>query len=267
MMGMPKIIALDLDGTLLDSRKEYPAEFPEFVMSHPDTAFVLASGRQIYALTEQFSGIKDSLWFIAENGGLVYHAGEFLCVDSMKTGDSLKVLAEFKDRPGCEPLVCGLNSAYVRDCGGQAKIESTKYYTRIEYNDDLVSCAMKDRILKIAIFVDDCRAEEVYATLPPRNDGLAMLLSGDSWIDIANASVGKGTALRSIRRILGVSAEETAAFGDYLNDMSLFEAAGESYAMANAHPELKAAAKHITMYTNDENGVMKALMEIENEDT
>jgi len=264
-MSKPKIIALDLDGTLLDSRKNYPAEFPEWVRSHPETAFVLASGRQIYALVDQFSEIKDQLWYIAENGACVYHAGEFLCVNSMKPDDCLKVLGEFEGNPICEPLVCGLDSAYVRDCGGQAKDESTKYYTHIEYNDDLRSCALKDRILKIAIFVNDFRAEEVYETLPPRNDGLLTLLSGDSWLDIANASVGKGAALRAIQDILGVFPEETAAFGDYLNDMSLFEAAAESYAMANAHPELKDAAKYITRYTNDENGVMEALKEMENE--
>ena len=266
-MSMPKIIALDLDGTLLDSRKNFPKEFPDWVRSHPEIAVVLASGRQIYALLDQFSGIRDLLWYIAENGACVYHAGEFLCVDSMKPEDSLKVLEEFEGNPVCEPLVCGLESAYVRDCGGKAKEESTKYYSHIEYNDDLRLCALKDKILKIAIFVNDFRAEEVYSSLPVRNDGLMNLLSGDSWIDIANASVGKGAALRAIQGLLRVSPEETAAFGDYLNDMSLFEAAQESYAMANAHPELKDAAKHITRYTNDENGVMEALKEMENENT
>lgn len=261
-MNVPKIIALDLDGTLLDSRKCFPAEFPDWVRSHPETVFVLASGRQIYALLEQFSEIKDELWYIAENGACVYHAGEFLLVDAMKTEDSLKVLDEFSGDPSCEPLVCGLDSAYVRNCGGQAKEEATKYYDHIEYNDDLYSCAKKDRILKIAVFVNGFRAEEAYSSLPSRNDGLTALLSGDSWIDVANSSVGKGAALKAIQDILGASREETAAFGDYLNDMSLFEAAAESYAMANSHPELKKAAKYVTRYTNDENGVMEALKEM-----
>ena len=261
-MMKPKIIALDLDGTLLDSRKRFPAEFPSWVRSHPETVFVLASGRQIYELLKQLSEIKDELWYIAENGACVYHAGEFLMVDAMKTEDSLKVLDEFSGKPDCEPLVCGLDSAYVRNCGGQAKDEAEKYYDHIEYNDDLYSCCSKDRILKIAVFVNNFRAEEVYSSLPPREDGLSALLSGDSWIDIANSSVGKGAALKAVQGILGVSREETAAFGDYLNDISLFEAAGESYAMANSHPELKKASKYVTRYTNDENGVMEALKEM-----
>lgn len=262
-MSMLKVIALDLDGTLLDSEKRVPQEFPSWVKSHPQTAFVLASGRQIHTLLSQFPEIKDELWFIAENGACVYHAGEYLYVDSMKTEDTLKVLEEFTGKDLCEPLVCGLDCAYVRPCGGKAKEESTKYYARIEYNDDLVSCAKKDRILKVAVFVNDFRAEEVYGSLPERNDGLTALLSGDSWIDIANTSVGKGAALKAVCERIGATREETAAFGDYLNDMSLFDAAAESYAMANAHPALKSVARHITRYTNDENGVMEALKEMD----
>ena len=48
------------------------------------------------------------------------------------------------------------------------------------------------------------------------------------------------------------------AFGDYLNDYTLLQSCGESYAMANAHPDLKAIAKYVTA-SNDEDGVMKIL--------
>ena len=56
-----------------------------------------------------------------------------------------------------------------------------------------------------------------------------------------------------------MSFEETAAFGDYLNDKTLLAEAGESYAMANAHPDLIRTARHVTRFTNDENGVMDVL--------
>lgn len=256
---MIRLIALDLDGTLLDSGKNFPAEFPAWVRSHPDINVCLASGRQLYTLMEQFKEIADRLWYIAENGAVIAHAGEIIRVDAMKTDDVLEILDEFPGDKMTEPLVCGLENAYVRNIGGTAKDESTKYYARIEYNDDLRSCAAKDQILKIAIFVEDFKAEEVYKSLPERKEGLTALLSGFSWIDIANSSVEKGSALKAVREYLGVSREETAAFGDYLNDMTLLAEAGESYAMANAHPDLKKAACHVTRFTNDENGVMDVL--------
>ena len=257
--AMIKLIALDLDGTLLDSHKQFPAEFPAWVKAHPDISVVLASGRQIYTLREQFSEIADRLWYIAENGAVIAHADEIISVDAMSTADALETLDEFPGDELCEPLLCGLKSAYVRHLGGKAKEESIKYYARIEYNNDLRSCASQDKILKIAIFVNSFRAEEVYNSLPERKEGITALLSGDSWIDIANSTVEKGLALRKIREHLGVSRDETAAFGDYLNDITLLAEAGESYAMANAHPDLIKAARHVTRYTNDENGVMDVL--------
>ncbi len=256
---MIRLIALDLDGTLLDSDKNFPAEFPAWVKAHPEINVCLASGRQLYTLMEQFREIADRLWYIAENGAVIAHAGEIIRVDAMKTEDVMEILDEFPGDAVCEPLVCGLESAYVRHIGGHAKDESTKYYARIEYNDDLRSCAAKDKVLKIAIFVEDFEAEKVYNSLPGRKEGLTALLSGFSWIDIANSSVEKGQALKAVREYLGVSREETAAFGDYLNDLTLLAEAGESYAMANAHPDLKKTARHITRFTNDENGVMDVL--------
>ena len=72
--------------------------------------------------------------------------------------------------------------------------------------------------------------------------------------------VHKGMAMRGLQRMLGVEPEECMAFGDYLNDCELLEAVGESYAMENAHPQLKAMAKHIAP-SNDDNGVIRVIKE------
>lgn len=49
-----RLIATDLDGTLLNSRKEVPAEFEEWVCAHPDIKTVIASGRQYYNIRKLF---------------------------------------------------------------------------------------------------------------------------------------------------------------------------------------------------------------------
>jgi len=61
----------------------------------------------------------------------------------------------------------------------------------------------------------------------------------------------------------GVSFEQTMAFGDYLNDLELLQKAHYSYAMANAHPEVKKVARFIAK-SNDENGVVEVLSELVN---
>ena len=89
---------------------------------------------------------------------------------------------------------------------------------------------------------------------------LAVILSGEHWVDVMKPGVNKGCAMRGIQQKLGISAAECMAFGDYLNDCELLQAVGESYAMENAHPALKALARHIAP-SNDENGVMRVVRE------
>ena len=64
-----KLVAVDMDGTLLNSKKEMPEEFIPWVKSHPEIKTVIASGRQYYTLERDFLPIRDNLAFIAENGG------------------------------------------------------------------------------------------------------------------------------------------------------------------------------------------------------
>ena len=71
-------------------------------------------------------------------------------------------------------------------------------------------------------------------------------------------NVSKGNALSFIQEKLGIAKEETMTFGDYLNDVSLLENSACSYAMKNAHPDLKKIAAAIAP-GNDEGGVMRVL--------
>ena len=73
-----KLVALDMDGTLLDSSKKLPADFMDWVRQHPDIKTVIASGRQYYTLVKDFLPIKDSLIYVAENGGLVFEREEII---------------------------------------------------------------------------------------------------------------------------------------------------------------------------------------------
>lgn len=68
---------------------------------------------------------------------------------------------------------------------------------------------------------------------------LEFLTSGKYWVDIVMPEVGKGTALEEICSQLGISPEETIAFGDNLNDISMIQSAGKGYAVNTAREETK----------------------------
>lgn len=87
---------------------------------------------------------------------------------------------------------------------------------------------------------------------------LAITSSFSDNIEITNRSAQKGISLQYYVEHLGVSLEETFAIGDNMNDLSMIKMAGYSVAMGNAEPEVKKRAKYQTT-TNDEHGVAEAI--------
>ena len=84
------------------------------------------------------------------------------------------------------------------------------------------------------------------------------IYSGDQWLEIMPAAASKANAARQLKNITGV--DRLVAFGDGKNDLPLFEAADECYAVANAHPLLKSAATSI-IGPNTNDGVARWLLE------
>ena len=77
-----KLVAFDMDGTVLDSKLRLPKGLFEMIESHPNVKFVVASGRQYYSLLNIFNPIKDKLIFISENVFhlLQAHIHRYVCV-------------------------------------------------------------------------------------------------------------------------------------------------------------------------------------------
>ncbi|MEZ3508620.1 MAG: HAD family hydrolase [Lachnospiraceae bacterium] len=256
---MIRLIATDLDGTLLNSRKEVPAGFEQWVFCHPEIKMVIASGRQYYNIRKLFGKAADSLIYLAENGGMVVEKGEVVYTNTIRTEDVITCIERFQEKDGHTVILCGEQSAYMNHSSEDAERNAHMYYEKLKFTDDLRGCIEKDHIIKIAVFIGDYDADTYYRKLEKLNDRLSVVLSGTCWIDIANKEVCKGAALKFLQEKYGIGAEESMAFGDFLNDESLLEQCTESYAMRNGHPLLKEKAKYIAP-SNDEDGVMSVLL-------
>ena len=256
-----KLIALDMDGTLLDSKKRLPPDFMDWVKRHPDIKTVIASGRQYDTLARDFAAVRDQLLFVAENGGFVFEKGEIIYSNEMQKKDVRRCLEWVSDIEGLTPIACGAKSAYMKPAKDFICREAGIYYTRLQMTDDVCGAALEDNIVKIAVYVEEKRAEQAMRHFAQFGEHLSVVLSGDSWIDLSNRTVNKGVAVAAIQKRYGIAREESMAFGDYLNDVGLFKSCGESYCMENGHPDLRAMAKYVTS-SNDEDGVMNVLRRI-----
>lgn len=255
-----KLIATDMDGTLLNSKKEMPDELFEWIKNHSDIRFVIASGRQYYTLKKDFLPVHEEIVYIAENGALVFYKDKQLYVDAMEPSDVKLCLDKINEIDGVKVILCGVESAYMTTPDAEEKYNAGMYYERLTIVDDLYEQINKDSFLKLAVYFRNEAAEENFSVFNDLPKHLKPVLSGVSWIDISNASVNKGTAMDVIKDKFSADSSECMAFGDYLNDMELLLSVQESYCMENGHDDMKKMAKYIAP-SNDNNGVMKVLME------
>jgi hydroxymethylpyrimidine pyrophosphatase-like HAD family hydrolase len=87
------------------------------------------------------------------------------------------------------------------------------------------------------------------------------VVSGRHWVDVMNLSANKGEGIRHLQQALGITAAQTMVFGDFLNDLEMMDAAEYSFAMENAHPELRARARYLAP-SNAENGVVRTISSV-----
>ncbi|KZE88699.1 Cof-type HAD-IIB family hydrolase [Microbacterium sp. TNHR37B] len=257
-----RLIAVDMDGTLLRPDGTIPGRLWPLLrrLRERGIAFAPASGRQLATLRAMFAGAEGELDYIAENGAHVVRGEQEVSIDALapvfvaRTIARLRALDAVGTRLGI--VVCGERSAYVDDCDPVFLAETRKYYRALEVVDDVA--AVEDRVLKLAVydFVDgETRTAPALADLHPDHQ---VVVSGVHWVDVMNAGVDKGVALRGLQRALGVTPAQTVAFGDYLNDLELLRAADHSYAMADAHPDVAAIARHRAP-SNAEDGVVTVI--------
>jgi len=257
-----RLVAVDMDGTLLDDAGRVPASLWPLleVMRARGVAFVPASGRQYATLRGTFARAAEGMPFIAENGTYVVRDGIEISSATLVPGVVRALLADLSAPAGrgadLGVVVCGKERAYVERGDEPFLVEVRKYYVEHEIVPELTAIA--DDVIKIAVFDFGDAEHDVVPALEHVRETHQVVVSGEHWVDVMAAGANKGAALRALQSALGVTPAQTAAFGDYLNDLEMLRAADLSFAMANAHPEIKRAARFEAPSYTDE-GVITVL--------
>jgi len=257
-----KLIATDMDGTLLNSKHEIHASFFPIFRKLKDRGiiFVAASGRQYYNLAKELDAVKDEVIFAAENGSYVVFKDEEIHIQAID-GDIVRELVKIS-RPikDTYAVICGKKKAYVESAEPEFINHLKLYFERYEIVEDLLE-VKDDQFLKFTLCDLAGSEGNSYPHYKQFEDTLKVKVSGPIWLDISHKKANKGKAMEVLQEKFGVTFEQTMVFGDYLNDLEMLEKANYSYAMANAHPDIKKIARFIAK-SNDENGVVEVLSEI-----
>ncbi|MCE7061328.1 HAD family hydrolase [Dyadobacter sp. CY343] len=257
-----RLIATDMDGTLLNSKHEVHESFYPVFQKIKDhgIVFVAASGRQYFNLTKALDRIKDQVIFAAENGSYVVFQDEEIHIQPIDQDIVRELITIGRTIPNTYPIICGKKKAYVESDEPEFINHLKLYFERYEVVEDLLAIK-DDKFLKFTLC--DLAGSEVnsYPHYKRFEDDLQVKISGPIWLDISDKKANKGRAMEVLQEKFNVTPEQTMVFGDYLNDLEMLEKAHYSYAMANAHPDIKKIARFIAK-SNDENGVIEVLSEL-----
>ncbi len=253
-----KMVVTDMDGTLLNSKHEVSTRFFELFkkMKERDILFVAASGRQYHSMVDKLDPIKDDMLFIAENGAMIKQKNEILLTTPLEREDLKTILLTAASIKKAHPVLCSADTAYVNGSSDKFLKLLKEYYTEFKIVQNQLT--VSDAILKVAIYHFESSEQFIYPTVKHLEDTLKVKVSGSNWVDISHPNAHKGYALEKVMKAHHINANEVLVFGDYNNDIEMLELSNYSFAMSNAHANVKSVARYQT-FSNDDFGVESVL--------
>lgn len=260
---MIKLIISDMDGTLLNQEREIPESFRNLLpqLAQKGIRFAVASGRQYPTLQDLFRRAEQEIIYIAENGGLVEYQGKILSCDEVKKKDLATMIELSRHYKGTCFLVSSEKMAFIEQPEHEAMLTDIKtYFHHLQVVEDLTR--IEEPLLKFSIYHPEEIQGALFEAFAPFQKDYHVVIAGEHWIDISSLETNKGKAVHQIKEQLQLTSDEVMIFGDQLNDAPMMQEAYWSYAMQNAHPELKKVARFETKLSNAEEGVIATIQEI-----
>lgn len=234
-----KLIALDMDGTLLNNQQEISEENRAAIAKAQEQGVhvVLSTGRSLLTCREYAQSLQLSSYLITVNGSEIWdESGQLVerkLIDASHIEKMWNLTQEHK-----------LNFWAV----------TTDKVWRDEFPEDIAS----QEWLKFGYDIpDDALREEVLKQIAGISD-FEISNSSLTNLEINALGINKAKGIMTVCERLDISMDEVIAMGDSLNDMAMIEAAGCGIAMGNAQEAVKEAADWVTD-TNVNNGVAKAI--------
>ena len=257
-----RLVVTDMDGTLLNSNHEVSPQF--FILFNQlkknNIHFIAASGRQYHSIVNKLDKIKDDITIIAENGAFAMQGENELFTSSLSLDHVLKTVQVLRTIKNTHIVLCGKKAAYIETKDEIFVNLFQQYYAKYIIVDDLTKLT-DDTFFKIAAYHFDCSETHILPDIKHLENEMQVIISGQNWLDISHNNANKGFALNMLQNKLNISKEETMVFGDYNNDLKMLELADFSFAMENAHPNVKKIANFQTK-SNDEQGVEVILEQV-----
>ena len=284
---MIKLIASDMDGTLLNSDHKIPKENIELIKFAQKNGiqFVVATGRAYYEALPALNNENIKCDVISFNGGIIYDKnGNIINITPMKLKDLYYTIEILKSLEISYQLYTK-NTIYTNSI----ETDITAYIDLIrangeEPNEQHLRQEARNRLalghitevnnielylnqennpaIKVIGISNDLEKLKHATELLSGNDNISVTSSGANNVEIMDKKATKGEALKMVADIHDINLRNAIAIGDNLNDQAMLDIVEYSIAMKNGNKDLQKTSKFITEKTNSEGGVADSVMKL-----
>lgn len=270
-----KVIIMDVDGTLFNSKKMITAKTKEALRKAQSAGvkLILASGRPtagLFQIGKELEMDHHHGLFVAYNGSKVidFETMETLFNEPLGISDGKAVLEHLK-KFDVYPMIDKDNYMYVNNVYADPIQWKGCSINIIEYEargGGYLLCEKEDlsefldyEVNKILTAGDPSYLQEHYKDMmDPFKEKLNCMFTADFYFEYTAKGIDKAKALDTVLKPMGFLPVQMIGFGDGMNDISMIQYTGIGVAMENAVQELKNAAQYVTA-SNDEDGIAEAL--------
>ena len=286
---MIRLIASDMDGTLLNNEHKIPKKNVELIKyaQNNNIEFVVATGRAYYEALPALEENNIVCDVISFNGGVVYNKNrEIISITPLQIKDLYYTIGIFKsldisyqlytkntvytnsietDIQAYSDLIRSIGSTpNVEHLRKEAKVRLQKGHITEVDNIELHLNEEDNPPIKVIGISNDFEKLAKAQKLLSENDNIAVTSSGKNNLEIMDKCATKGHALKQVADEHKISLKNTLAIGDNLNDEAMLSIVEYSVAMENAMPQLKEIAKYTTEKNNEEAGVADTVFKLLN---
>ncbi len=252
---MKKIIAMDLDGTLLNDNKICPKSTKEYLPKLKDKGhiIVIATGRILKSAKDITDGAKFTNYIVSDSGSSIYDTKykNMISKNTIKQSDVIKICKEYESDWGileiCDKKWCNVYT--------NQKYEPREYDKLIINLEEFLNS--KQEITHISIIPKQNCVYQIIDKLEKELPNLKISLMQDSfsdlkYIEIHNNDINKFNGIKLIADKENIENKDIICFGDGLNDIEMIEKSGIGVAMGNALSDIKQIADCTTLSNNEE---------------
>ncbi|MCP3027300.1 Cof-type HAD-IIB family hydrolase [Halobacillus sp. A5] len=239
-----KLIALDMDGTLLNTEEKVSEENYKAIQEAKNKGIhvVLSTGRSLDRCREIAESLGRSSYIVTINGGEIYNDRFELVDQTLLDSKLVERLWELRKQ----------HEVHYWSTTVQGQFNSTQNFDKEVRDYDW---------LKFGFDIEDDEIRKVILDELNSNEALEISNSSPTNIEVNPAGVNKAAALLKVSERLNFNLDNVMAVGDSLNDLAMIKEAGIGVAMGNAQEDVKKAAAWVTD-TNNDNGVAKAIRSV-----